>query len=109
MGRAVTPSVGDAAAERGDSVAQQLLQQEARYLGIGITNLLHLFSPDLIIMGGGVALALPLMHSEITTTVARRAMLPYRNVPIVAAALGPKAGVVGAATLAMGCSERSAC
>jgi len=94
-----------AAAERGDSLAQQLLQQEARYLGIGITNLLHLFSPDLVVIGGGVARALPLMRSEITTTVAQRAMPPYRDVAIVAATLGPKAGVVGAATLVMDCSK----
>jgi|ERR1700728_1965900 len=42
-----------------------------------------------------------LMHSEIATTVVRWAMLPYRNTPIVAAMPGPKAGVVGAATLVM--------
>jgi glucokinase len=90
-----------AAAERGDKLAQQLLLQEARYLGIGITNLLHLFSPDLVVVGGGVGRALPLMHSEIAATVARRAMTPYRDVGIVAATLGPRAGVIGAATLVM--------
>lgn len=88
------------AARRGDAVAKTLVAQEARWLGIGITNLLHLFSPDVVVIGGGLANAFDLLIGGIRSVVEVRAMTAYRGVPILRADLGAKAGLVGAATLA---------
>lgn len=87
-------------AGRDDRMALRLMAEEARYLGLGFTNLLHLYAPQMIVMGGGLSACLPLMEAEITRIVAAHAMPAYRGIPIRAAALGPRAGVIGAALLA---------
>jgi glucokinase len=89
------------AAARGDPLALRLMRQEARHLATGFVNLLHLFSPELIVVGGGVARSLGLMRADIEAAMRERAMPAYRSVPVVAAALADHAGVVGAATLAL--------
>ena len=92
--------VGEAAAA-GDTGALALLEQEARWLGIGIVNLLHLYSPEIIVLGGGVSQLLDLMWPDIERTIRDRAMSAYRDVPIVGANLGGQAGLVGAASLVL--------
>ena len=89
------------AARVGDPLACTLLDREARLLGIGFASLLHLYSPERIIMGGGVAAGFDLMRDRIMSTIRERALNPYRTVPVVAAALGSRAGLVGAASLVL--------
>jgi glucokinase len=101
LGRLGRPTARDVArlAEAGDAVAQRLLSEEARYLGIGFVNLLHLYAPEMIVVGGGVSDCLPAMRAEIEAVIRRRAMPAYRDVPVTAAALGQRAGVIGASLL----------
>lgn len=87
------------AARAGDALALSLLDDEARWLGIGFTNLLHLYSPDVLVMGGGISNGFDLLENRIVATIRSRAMVAYRDVPIVAAQLGRHAGLVGAASL----------
>ncbi|MFB2549828.1 ROK family protein [Ensifer soli] len=87
------------AARAGDLKALALLDAEARWLGIGFTNLLHLYSPEVIVVGGGLSNGLDLMAHGITTTIGARAMRPYRDVPVRRATLGNHAGLIGAASL----------
>lgn len=87
------------AARQGDAPALKLLDEEARWLGVGLTNLLHLYSPERLILGGGVGSLLPMMQTRIESTIRERAMSAFREVPVVAAALGRNAGLVGAASL----------
>jgi glucokinase len=87
------------AARQGDGLALELLDAEARWLGIGFTNLLHLYSPDIIVMGGGISTGFDLLHDKMITTVRDRAMRAFRDVPIVPAQLGLQAGLIGAASL----------
>jgi glucokinase len=89
------------AAQKGDVPALKLLDDEALWLGIGLTNLLHLYSPERLILGGGVGSLLPLMQETIDRTIRERAMSAFRGVPVVAAALGRNAGLVGAASLVL--------
>ncbi len=96
---AVTALTVFQAAAAGDEAAVGLVAREAEYLARGIVNLLHLFSPEMIVMGGGVCRNLPMMAEAIGAHVQSRALPPYRHVPIVAAALGDMSGVVGAASL----------
>ena len=91
---------------RGDPTCLGLLREEAAYLGAGFTTLLHLFSPELIVVGGGVAHAFDLMAENIREVIRRDALEPFRNVPVVRAALGENSGLVGAAALAV--EERGA-
>ncbi len=89
------------AARAGDPLAMTLLAEEARLLGLGFVNLLHLYSPERIIVGGGLGMALDLMREEIDRTIAARALPAYRDVSVVTAALGRSAGLVGAASLVL--------
>ena len=100
LGRVTARDVGRLA-EGGNAIARRLLSEEARYLGIGFANLLHLYAPEMIVVGGGVAECLPAMQAEIEAVIRRQVMPPYRDVPVVAAALGQRAGVIGAALLAL--------
>ncbi|RWB66952.1 ROK family protein [Mesorhizobium sp.] len=87
------------AARAGDASARELVEAEARWLGVGFTNLLHLYSPEVIVMGGGLANGFDLLAPRIRATIEERAMQAYRDVPIVPAELGDRAGLVGAASL----------
>ncbi len=89
------------AARAGDALALELMAQEAEELGIGIVNLLHIFSPQAVVMGGGVSAGFDLLKAGIDVQVQRRALPPFRDVPVVPAALGANAGLVGAASLVL--------
>jgi glucokinase len=90
-----------AAAEQGDGLALELMQREGEWLGIGLTNLLHLYAPERIVLGGGVTQSMALLEPHIRRVIATRAMPPFRDVPIQPAQLGDNAGVIGAATLVL--------
>ena len=91
----------EAAARRGDPASLRLLDGEARWLGIGIANLLHLYSPERVVLGGGVMACFDLMRERIEATVRARAMPAYRGVPIGLGELGGRAGLLGAAGLVL--------
>ena len=88
-----------AAAAAGDAAALALVGEQADWLGIGIANLFHLYSPELVILGGGIASGFALLEAGIRARLARNAMPAFRGVEVVAAALGDNAGLVGAAAL----------
>jgi len=89
------------AARGGDETALELIAGEGRWLGIGFTNLLHLYSPDIIVMGGGISSGFDLLEGTILATIRERAMTAYRDVPVVPAELGSHAGLIGAASLVL--------
>jgi glucokinase len=67
--------------------------------GIGVANLLHMYAPERVALGGGVSQNMALLEPYIRRTITERAMLPFRDVTICAAQLGDDAGVIGAAAL----------
>lgn len=89
-----------AAAEAGDRFARGLIDEQADWLGRGIVNLLHLFSPELIVLGGGVSNGFALLQPGIAARIEADAMPAFRDVRIERAALGENSGLVGAAVLA---------
>ena len=91
-----------AAARAGEAAALNILAAEADWLGYGFASLLYLYSPERLIVGGGVAAALDLMLPRIRAKMDSLAMAPFRAVEIVPAMLGGNAGLVGAAGLAFG-------
>lgn len=88
-----------AAATAADPAAMALVEAEARWLGLGLVNLIHIYSPDLVVLGGGVTAGLDLMRPFIADEITRRAMIPFRDTPFVRASLLDNAGLVGAAAL----------
>ncbi|WP_043097025.1 ROK family protein [Kallotenue papyrolyticum] len=87
------------AATHGDALAQRLMQREGELIGIGLVNLLHLYAPERIALGGGVTKSWPLLEATVQQTINTRAMPPYRDTPITLATLGDSVGVLGAAAL----------
>lgn len=88
-------------ARAGDPQCLELVADEARLLGRGFTSIIHLFSPDRIVMGGGVAEGFDLLSDGIHAVIRAEAVAPFRDVPVVRAELGGNAGIVGAAALVM--------
>jgi glucokinase len=87
------------AAENGDELAITLVEEEARLLGVGITSLTHLFSPERVIIGGGLSQAFDKLQPGISAYVKANAMPAFRDVEIVRAGLGGDSGLIGAAEL----------
>lgn len=91
-----------AAARAGDDIAQAIVAETAVYLAIGCVNLLHLLNPELLALGGGVALGggdllLPLLRREVMHRCG--AWIDRDRLRIEAAHLDEAAGLVGAARL----------
>jgi glucokinase len=99
--RAVTPGDVATAARAGDKLALQIMEREGEYIGIGLVNILHLYSPDRIAIGGGVMKSADLFMPAIHRTVQTYAMTPYRAAEIGLATLGDHTGVLGAAALVL--------
>ncbi len=89
-----------AAARLGDTKAKAVVAREAELLGYGFASILHLYSPERLIMGGGVSSAFDLLAPGIRAQIDRHAIPAFRAVEIVPAGLGDNAGLVGAAALA---------
>jgi len=88
------------AAAGGDPLAGALMEREARYLGMGFASILHVFSPEIILVGGSVATANPALLARARAIAYARTIAPlYHDVPIALATLGDSAGVLGAAAL----------
>jgi glucokinase len=86
----------------GDAAAVTLLADIGEKLGLGITSLVNIFNPELVVIGGGAAQAGEIILGPARRVVAERALLPQRDqVRIVPAQHGVDAGVLGAAALAI--------
>jgi glucokinase len=88
------------AACQGDQPCQELIANIAHYLGVGLVNLVNIFNPDMIVIGGGMANMGEMLLGparEVVNTRARE--LPRSRVRIVPAALGEKGPVLGAIAL----------
>lgn len=90
------------AAEMGDKFALEIWDDEARYLGIGIANLLNIFNVETIILGGGVMKAWELFSEKMFKTIRKYAFeSTYSSVEIERSTLGSDVGVKGAIAVAM--------
>lgn len=91
------------AAKDGDPLSLEVIAGAAHYLGTGVLNLVHIFSPDMVILGGSVAQMGDLLFEPVRQIVREKAFpLMAKSVQIVPARLGNDAGLVGAAVYALG-------
>jgi glucokinase len=92
--------VGEAA-RNGDPLALEVLARAAYYLGIGMVNVVNIFSPEMVVCGGGMAELGDLLIGPGRRMVNERAFsISSQAVRIVTAELGNEAGVYGAAAFA---------
>lgn len=94
----ITPEMIKRAAEAGDSVAREILERAGTYLGIGVSNVTTLLSPDRVVIGGGVAALGVWIFDPVRAVMRRRCTtVDVEHIELVRAALGGEAGAIGAA------------
>ena len=90
------------AAEKKDSLALSILEGAVSALAVGLTNVVHLFNPDMIVLGGGVTDGLVKLDllPEIDRQIRDRAMSElHKEFQLTSARLGDSVGLAGAAAL----------
>lgn len=98
----VTAQVIQTAAEQGDALAQELIAQSGYYLGVGLANLINIFNPELIIVGGGLAnIGDRLLQPAFRVAGERAFPEAYQRVRLARSELGQDSGVLGAAAFAL--------
>ena len=90
------------AAVAGDPIALAAFERAGAALGLAIAGAVTLLDLDLVVIGGGVAAAGPLLFDPIAAAYSRYAALGFARRPrVVPALLGGTAGLIGAAAVAM--------
>lgn len=90
-----------AGAAAGDAVARAIWDATVDALACGLTSIVNVFEPELVVLGGGVTRAGEQLLGPVRERVHAEAMTPYgRSIPLVRSALGDRVGVVGAAAIA---------
>jgi glucokinase len=97
----VTAQTVQAAAEKGDPLANELILKTAYYFGVGLANLVNIFNPEMIVIGGGLSNMGDRLLKPAYQVAGERAFdRSFRMVRFVRAGLGRNSGVLGAAAFA---------
>ena len=100
-GRPLTGPLVTELAFDGDPVAAESIRVIGSRLGVGIANLVNIFNPEVVVIGGGVIAAGELLLAPAREVMLQRALAPGRDlVRIVATTFGAESGMIGAALLA---------
>jgi N-acetylglucosamine repressor len=88
------------AALKGDALSIEILSEAGRYLGIGLTNIIHMLNPKKIIIGGGVANANGYVLESVKETIQKRCLTQSaKQTEILLSKLGADATAIGAVAL----------
>ena len=100
---AITGQLVGAAALDGDLLAREIVTRAGRLIGLGIVNLLHLFDPEIIVIGGGVTKLGDLLFDPLRETIQQHVMTEeyWRGLVITTPQLGEDVSIYGAAMLAL--------
>lgn len=100
LDKVTAKTVGEAATE-GDQLAVEVINRAGHLVGLGIVSLMHLFNPQIIVVGGSVTKTGDLLFEPMRAAVRQHTMDDdyWKNVPIVPAALGDDVALIGAAAL----------
>ncbi len=90
------------AIKRGDKFVEKILEEAAEYTGIAVANLINIFNPEIIVLGGGLVqqLADDMMAIVVETALDYAMDGTAKGIEIIASDLGDDAGITGAAVLA---------
>jgi glucokinase len=100
-GDEITGRLVTEAAINGDGIAVEVVATIGRRLGVALSSLANIFDPDVIVVGGGVSAAGDLLLEPAREQLRSRALPPMNRTPVRRAALGPEAGMFGAAAMAL--------
>lgn len=90
------------AARNGDAIAQRIWNDAAAKLASGLVDCCYLLNPEIIVIGGGVAMAGPLLFDPLQEALASQLSGPFKDhLAIVPAHFGNEAGMIGAARIAL--------
>jgi glucokinase len=92
----------------GDPLSRELIAEAGRHLGVALASLANIFDPDVFVIGGGVSVVGELMLAPARHELRTRALPPQNERPVNLAELGPDAGLIGAAAMALIELEREA-
>jgi glucokinase len=85
-------------AEQGDPLAHKTVEREAYYLGLGLANLINLFTPDAIVLSGSVMKSAPLFLDGIRAVIRSGCrFVPAEKTELMLASLGEDTNLIGAA------------
>lgn len=88
------------AAREGDVFSLDLVDYEAEYLALGIANILNIINPEVVVLGGGVALAGDILLNLMKEKMVKYALpVTLEELKIVQGVLGNEAGIKGAVGL----------
>ncbi|MEA3296813.1 MAG: ROK family protein [candidate division Zixibacteria bacterium] len=89
-----------AAQKKGDTIAREVLDETAEYLGIGLAGIVNLLNPMVVVIGGGVADGGGGFVEAVAKVIRKRAFKSaVENLNVVKASLGNDAGFIGAGLL----------
>jgi glucokinase len=103
----LTASMVFDAARKGDPLSLRIVDQTARYIALGLVNIIMLYLPDIIVLTGGVVRSYDLLKERIHSVIANHdVVVPAQKVCIQLSQLGQQAGMFGAAHAAqLRCKE----
>ena len=87
--------------KQGDKIAVESLEEHCDFLGHGIAGFINIFSPQRVVIGGGVSKAGEVLIPYIEKPYKERAFFADKNVRFVLAQLGNDAGICGSAKLVL--------
>ena len=100
---ALTPAIIAEEADKGDEVSLEVFGETGYYLGLCVANLINLFNPEMVTIGGGIAQAGELILDPIRRTASAVAIRSLaKTCRIVPAELGDNAGIMGGIALVLG-------
>jgi glucokinase len=92
---------------QGDAYATEIVIQAMYYLGIGMANLVNLFNPEMIVIGGGLSNLGETLLDPVRRGIALHAFpTAAQQVRVALAQLGDDVGIIGAAGSALMLSQR---
>ncbi len=96
----VTAKTVAEAASQGDELSLRIFNEATDHIGIGIANLVNLFNPEMVIVGGGVSLAGDLFFDNIRRVVGQHVIQSSgKDLLIIPVAFGENAALMGAFAL----------
>lgn len=97
----VTGEAVAAAAKAGDKAAVRAFNSISYYLGLGIVDLIHIFDPEAVMLGGGVSGSADLFLDGLRAVIVEHGIQSLvKDVPVLVSSLGDDAGLIGAARIA---------
>ncbi len=104
----ITAELVAKAAAQGDVEAREILVKAMNYLGIGVANLVNLFNPQLIVIGGGLTHIGEELFELVRNAIVRHAFpRPAQTARVTRAKLGEHVGILGTAAVAQTRIDRS--